>query len=380
MLVNWSSSPYKKWSVDNYIKVPKELLDQSIWNNGKPFSEGQAFIQFMRWAIEMGDDCHFINGYMVTLKPGEFIMPQRKMAESMNWPQATVNRFLKKLVKMNQCRINSESKMTRVSIAIMEVTQEPESIVNQEVNQSTSLFDNSIGSGINSTKGTNSTNSNNNIYTNTTSNNSNYINNNTSLINDNKNSKPKTSPNKQKKQTHVARPKDISMVIDYFKEKGIDNAEEEGTKFWNYYEMTNWFSGKAKIKVWRMAVANWIIRKKDMSPGGKQAPKQERFRKTPRGEWIAYCTNKNSSHHGESLFFSKLWELTQSCKKCGHDLTHKRPEPIKKGQGENHAKEEELITFKEFQAREKESPEGRRTSERGGQLLSDILGPMLQQG
>ncbi len=369
----------------SYIKIPKELLDHKLWNNGKPFSEGQAFIQFMRWADEMGDDCHFINGYMVTLKPGEFIMSQRDIAESINWPQATVNRFLHKLVKMNQCRINSESKMTRVSIVIMEVTQEPESIMNQEVNQSASLYDNFIGSGINSTKGTNSTNNNNNIYTNSTNNNSTSINNNISLINDKKISKPKTSTSKKKKQTHVARPKDIKMVIDYFKEKGITNAEEEGTKFWNYYEMTNWFSGKAKIKVWRMAVANWIIRKKENSPGGSQEPKQERFRKTERGEWIAYCTNTKSNHFREPLFFSAKWKLGQMCEKCGHDLIHEKPKPVKVEPGDRYDKEqEELITFEEFKAIEerskgpKESTTGSGTTEGDSQHISGLLNSLLQ--
>ena len=50
-----------------------------------------------------------VGSQLVTLKVGEFIKSQREMAESMNWSQSTLNRWLKKLVAMNQIRINSES-------------------------------------------------------------------------------------------------------------------------------------------------------------------------------------------------------------------------------------------------------------------------------
>ena len=103
------------------VTIPGELFDSPLWRNDKPFSEFQAYVQFMIWAKEMGNDKHFINGTLVTLKDNEFIMPQRKIAESINWTQSAVNRFLKKLVTLNQCRINNESKMTRISLAIVEV-------------------------------------------------------------------------------------------------------------------------------------------------------------------------------------------------------------------------------------------------------------------
>ena len=79
------------------IAIPKELIESPIWDNGKPYSEGQAYIQFIIWAESMGDDTHFINGNMVTLKHNEFIMSQRKMAEELGFSLGKLNYCLKAL-------------------------------------------------------------------------------------------------------------------------------------------------------------------------------------------------------------------------------------------------------------------------------------------
>ena len=34
------------------LAIPMELLEGPIWNNGK--SEAQAYIQFYKWAVDMG--------------------------------------------------------------------------------------------------------------------------------------------------------------------------------------------------------------------------------------------------------------------------------------------------------------------------------------
>ena len=89
---------YRRLSLDRGITIPSSFFDGLIWQNDKPFSEGQAYIQFMIWADRMGGDTHFVHGNMVTLKPNEFIMSQRKIADSINWTQSAVSRFIKKLV------------------------------------------------------------------------------------------------------------------------------------------------------------------------------------------------------------------------------------------------------------------------------------------
>ena len=58
------------------------------------------------------------------------------------------------------------------------------------------------------------------------------------------------------------KPKDIKMVADYFKEKGIEDPEGSAELFCAHYESVGWFKGKAKIKNWRMCLNSWDFKKK----------------------------------------------------------------------------------------------------------------------
>jgi hypothetical protein len=98
-----------------YLLLWRDIMDNPLWNDGRPFSQGQAWIQILLWA-EFKSDKQIINGQLVSLKPGEFCMSQREMAESMNWTQSTLNRWLKKLVTLNQVCIKHESRTTHVSV------------------------------------------------------------------------------------------------------------------------------------------------------------------------------------------------------------------------------------------------------------------------
>ena len=147
------------------LNVPMDLLNGPIWNNDKPYSEAQAYIQFYKWASDMGGDTKFIHGNMVTLKDNEFIMSQRKMAESINWPQSAVSRFLKKLVKLNQVRLKTESRMTRVSLVIVVDEPKPESKLTQTRINENDLFSSFVGGRTNSDSSNNyNIINNNNIY------------------------------------------------------------------------------------------------------------------------------------------------------------------------------------------------------------------------
>lgn len=55
--------------------------------------------------------------------------------------------------------------------------------------------------------------------------------------------------------------RDKDAVISFFKNQG---CESEGIKFWEYYEMIGWVSGKYSkpIKKWKMAASGWINRNK----------------------------------------------------------------------------------------------------------------------
>ena len=58
------------------------------------------------------------------------------------------------------------------------------------------------------------------------------------------------------------KPKDIKMVVDYFKEKGIKDPESSAELFYAHYESVGWFKGRSKIKSWRMGLNSWDFKKK----------------------------------------------------------------------------------------------------------------------
>lgn len=371
------------------FNIPQDFLDGPIWNNGKPFSESQAYIQFMVWASKMGDDTHFIHGAMITLKANEFIMPQRKIAESINWTQSAVSRYLQKLVKMNQCCINSESKMTRISLTTIEVTRDQDATVNQEANVPTSLADFTFGGVTNSTF--NSTNSNNikDNYSSTdiTSTNSNN--------NNNISAKPSVSHKQiisieldelkadnnigvvHRLKSYKEKPKDVQMVIDYFKTKGME--EDEAVKFYNYYEMVNWFSGKTKIRAWRMAVNNWQRRSQEQPKSKKEI--SEMYKVGSTGDYLVFCLNKKCKNYGSTLFAKDTWAIKKGCV-CGSTysatrpiLPKPKPKPVEK-----ETYEEELISFSEFSKGKAESSARGGVAEGNSKHISGILDSLFQQG
>lgn len=324
---------------------------------------------------------------MLTLKPNEFMMSQRKIADSLNWTQSAVSRFLKKLISLNQCRLNNDSKLTRILLVVKEPVAD--SKLTQVANQPTDLFSTSFGVG-----GTNRNISNNyNINNNNTDNN-----NNTNTNNNIYNKSPKnldtgktdigvSRVSKSVKPKYIDKPKDLDMVKEYFNEKHSE-YKDQAEPFYEWFESVGWKRGKTPIKKWRMAVGQWVRTEKGKRQNSGQgqgawSPKpQEKFKKSGKGDYMAYCKNVNSDHYGVVLFIQQKWKLSQSCERCGHDLTHEKPKnvPTKQVTREKLNEKEELISFAEFQKREKESSEGSRTTERSSQLLSEILGPMLQQG
>lgn len=374
------------------ITIPGELLESAIWNNGKPFSEAQAYIQFIRWCNAMGGDTHFIHGNMITLKSNEFIMPQRKIAESLFWTQSAVNRFLKKLVTMNQCRINNESKMTRISIRIVAVEQKSESIVNQEPPQANDLFDNAFGGGTNDDI-TNNYNiyNNNNIAkdSNTTNNNNIFKKTNKNVDVDNIDTDNDIGVVQSKKplkaKPYTAKPKDLEMVKEYFKEKHPDYMNQAEI-FWNHYESIGWFKGKTKIKIWRRAVATWVSNVWE-KPGGvvqksKRSEWLKKYRKGAMGDWLVYCTNNKCKHYGSSCFAPSVQHIKQGCK-CGHGYNHERPKDFKKIKEDvKDETNEPEITWEEFsQSQRQEKPTARSgTSEGNSQHISGAFDSLFQSG
>lgn len=63
----------------------------------------------------------------------------------------------------------------------------------------------------------------------------------------------------KKKDKYRAKPKDLNMVIEYFKEKEIPNPEINAELFYDHYTANGWVRGKAKIKIqsWKHCLSQW---------------------------------------------------------------------------------------------------------------------------
>ncbi len=64
---------------------------------------------------------------------------------------------------------------------------------------------------------------------------------------------PRTPPE------YKAKPKDVSMILEYMKTRDISNPEMEAKNFWDYYKAIGWVVGKLRkpMKDWKSAVRLW---------------------------------------------------------------------------------------------------------------------------
>ena len=65
------------------------------------------------------------------------------------------------------------------------------------------------------------------------------------------------NPPIDKKKSEKARPDNLMMVVNYFKEQRIKDPELQAEKFYNHYEANGWVRGKTKIKDWKACVKTW---------------------------------------------------------------------------------------------------------------------------
>ena len=123
------------------------------------------------------------------------------------------------------------------------------------------------------------------------------------------NVKKKTKPvNKYK-----SKPKDLDMVISYFREKNVNEPEKNATKFHNHYEASGWMRGKTKIKNWKMCLSSWDFN--DSSKTNKQLWKMNDM-----GFYIGYCEKCGDTGLGRNLY-----ELKNVASCCGVDYLANKP-------------------------------------------------------
>jgi hypothetical protein len=94
---------------------------------------------------------------------------------------------------------------------------------------------------------------------------------------------------KDNKNKYKAKPKDLDMVISYFKEKNIPDYKLNAKKFWDHYEANGWIRGKTKIKQWKMCLSSWNF-ERGSSSNANISSFESKFKKTPTDLYIAFCS------------------------------------------------------------------------------------------
>ena len=103
-----------------------------------------------------------------------------------------------------------------------------------------------------------------------------FLNNNKHIINNSKQYKTiegeTSSPQKTQKRFS---PPSMNDVIEFFKEKKSNSQQAE--MFFNHFESNGWkVGGRTKMKDWKAAARNWIMRSADFA-GAKNQPKPNRL-------------------------------------------------------------------------------------------------------
>ena len=120
----------------------------------------------------------------------------------------------------------------------------------------------------------------------------------------------KTKPVKNYK----AKPKDLDMVIEYFREKNVNEPEKNATKFYNHYEASGWMRGKTKIKNWKMCLSSWDFTEQEKF-------KKDKWKYNSMGYYVGYCEKCGDTGLGKSLY--ELQHIASTC--CGVDYLPSKP-------------------------------------------------------
>ena len=110
-----------------------------------------------------------------------------------------------------------------------------------------------------------------------------------------------------------AKPKDVKMVEDYFKEKKIVDPKANAELFYAHYESVGWFRGKSKIKNWRMCIKNWDFKSSD-----EKAEQEAQWKMDTSGFFLGYCGKCNS------LQSYNKWEIKEDSRCCKAEILKRK--------------------------------------------------------
>ena len=105
-----------------YIKLYRQLQDCWVWDDGEPFTRGQAWIDLLMMANHEDHKTVF-DGKMVVVRRGQRITSVRKLSERWHWGKDKVLTFLKLLERDQMISRDADSRRTLLTIVNYEKFQ-----------------------------------------------------------------------------------------------------------------------------------------------------------------------------------------------------------------------------------------------------------------
>ena len=108
----------KDWDKELFIRVPKDLFDDPIWNN-REFTKKEAMIDLYNLAHDSPNNKGAIidiNGHPVKIDAGDVARGTRALSEKWGWSTKKVSNFFKRLEELGYIKIKGNTPITIVEI------------------------------------------------------------------------------------------------------------------------------------------------------------------------------------------------------------------------------------------------------------------------
>lgn len=111
--------------MEGYIKLYRKIKENKYWLEPRKFSKVEAWIDLLLRA-GFKDKALLIGDVTLSLKAGQFVTSQVKLAEAWGWNRETVNKYLKRLKNDKQIDYKTSNKFTLITICNWDSYQNPD--------------------------------------------------------------------------------------------------------------------------------------------------------------------------------------------------------------------------------------------------------------
>lgn len=111
--------------MEGYIKLYRKIKENKYWLEPRKFSKLEAWLDLLLRA-GFKDIALVIGDRTLSLKAGQFVTSQVKLAEAWGWNRETVNKYLKRLKNDEQIGYKTSNKFTLITICNWDSYQNPD--------------------------------------------------------------------------------------------------------------------------------------------------------------------------------------------------------------------------------------------------------------